>query len=170
MRTRTQIRERPDREHDSRPGPGQNRKTHPFQQFAEIVGAGDIVEHSPFRKIVPGISGLSQMTDDMIRLHVDIHSSEEDTGSDDELRRPQPRKRIIVCRRDIENPPSLHECIDGVENHSQQNDRQRHLAFSLHHEREDQRSLQIVDFEDDEKDEMRQLHSPVGSDAEEQHA
>ena len=80
-------------------------------------------------------------------MQVHDHPEEEERGAEDKLRRPEPGNGIGVGRREEKEPTTLHDGIEGVEQRTGDDDGDRHLALSLHQQREDERSLEIVELE-----------------------
>ena len=66
--------------------PGKDSETEPLGDLTQVVGAGHILVHTFLGQIMVGIPGFAQVTDDMIRMHVNDPSGEEDQRTDDETR------------------------------------------------------------------------------------
>ena len=83
-----QIGECPDEEHQTRQRPGQYGETEPFGKFAQVVGAGHIVEHESLRQVViVVIVRLAQVANDVVGAEVDEEPEEEYDRADYKLRR-----------------------------------------------------------------------------------
>ena len=96
--TRTEVGESPKGEHGACPRPGEDGEAYPFHKLTEIVGRGHIAEHATLGQIMLGVALLTEITDDVVTLDVDIHADDEHQETGDETRVGEPIGRVIVCR------------------------------------------------------------------------
>ena len=138
----------PNDEHQSRQTPCEYGKACPFDYFAEIVGRCYIFVHAFFGQIVFGVARRAQVANDVVAVQVDVHADKKQQHTDDKLRRGNPCGGVHVVRRDEENPFALQIAVQCVENHAHQHDGNRHFAFTFQQEGENERALEIVQFEE----------------------
>lgn len=120
---RNDICKTPEYEDKSGKRPRENGKANPFHQFAEIVCGIYLIEKKTGWKVIVVVFVItSQVAYDSVRLHIYDHSSEKEDGADYELRRAEPRNRIVVFGAEEEKPEALHNCIAGVEKEACQYD------------------------------------------------
>ena len=73
-----QISECPQHKHCTRPRPRCYSETRPLQQLAKVVSRRYIAKHTSAWDIVARIALLAQMTDNIIRLHIDKHTCKKE--------------------------------------------------------------------------------------------
>lgn len=166
--TGSQVGEGPPCKYGSGPGPGGDGESDPLGQLSEIVGRRDVAEHSSARDVVTRVARFAQMADNVIRVQVDYHAGNKDCGTDIEIGFCEPIG-IIVFRRDVEDPTSLHQGVERIEYHSHQDDSGRHFRVSPHQQRKDKGALQVVALEEDEQGERSGLPCAVGEEPENGH-
>ena len=64
---------------------------------------------------------------------------------------------IRVFRRDMEQEITLNITVNQIPNHREEHNNYRHLALSLQQEGEDKRTLEIMEFKDQEENPIRRL-------------
>ena len=126
----------PDDEHESRETPCEDGKSRPLDYFAKVVGGGDVVVEAFLRQVVARIARLAKVSYDMVAVHVDGHTSEEEDNAYHELRCEEPCCSVHVVGCDEEYPLALHVAVDGVENNTHEHDGNGHFAFAFKHEGE----------------------------------
>ena len=152
----TEVGEGPESEDGAAPRPGEDSEAAPLHELAEVVGAGDLAVEAAVGQVVACVAGFAQVAYDVVGVHVDDHSGEEDGGAGDELRREEPLWGVGVGRQisgEAEEPAALHEGVEAVEECAHEDDGQGHAAFAAQQEGEDERAVEIVDFEEAEEDE-----------------
>lgn len=116
------------------------------------------------------VAGFAEMAYYMVRLDIYAHADKEDHCAEDEERRPQPRHRISVNWRHIEEPAPNHIGIYQIEYYTEQYYRQRHPVFTLYQKREDERALEIVEQEEKRHHDKGRLAGTVTEKPEKKHS
>ena len=114
-----------------------------------------------------GVARLAQVAHNVVGTPIDGDASDEDDGADDELRGRQPVGRVLVGKE--EDPVALNETVHEVEEHAHQHDGDRHLVFALQQQREDERTVEVVELKQAEQHERYQFARTLGRQAQEQH-
>ncbi len=97
------------------------------------------------------------MPDGVVGLYVNYQSCQEQDDSQEKPWIPEPGIGIHCLRRQEENPLTLNKGIGQVENDTHEHDKHRHPAFSLDQPGKDKGTLQVMDLEQQEKDEWHQI-------------
>lgn len=151
---RNEIGRRPYYEEPSGRYRGEESETCPFHKFAEIVGRGDIAVKSFGGQIVVGVAWFAQMADYVIGVQVDAHAKEEYGYAQYRQRTKQERRTLVEARRrKREEPLAYQHAVDDIKRDAHQHDGNWHTAFALHQHREDERSLEIMEFEEQKREE-----------------
>ena len=141
----------PEEEHRAGHRPGEQGEAGPFQNLAEVVGGADFMEHPAVGDIVVVVGDIAaKIADHAVGVQVHDHPEQEQRSAEDELRRPEPGNRVVVGRREEEEPAALHDGVERVEQRPRDDDGNRHLALPLHQQRKDERSLEVVELKEDE--------------------
>ena len=167
-RTGREVGERPPGEYRPGPRPRSYGEARPFEQFAEIVGRRDVSEHPPAGNVVARVARLAQVADDMVGMEVYGHPRHEQGSPDVNVGLCEP-VGVIAFGRDVEDPPALHQRVEGVERHAHHDDPQRHLRLSAQQQREDEGALQVVRLEQHEERQRPGLPCPPGHEPEHAH-
>ncbi len=78
-------------------------------------------------------------------------------------------RRIEAVRSEVEDPSSLHAGVQHVEYGTHRDDPQRHRALSLDEKRVDERAVQVMELEQGQKDETRDVGAPFGTEPQHGH-
>ena len=98
------------------------------------------------------ISGLAQVADDGVGLDVHEHAGEEQYRSSQEGQAGEPVSGIIADRGDVEDPPSLHDGVEGIEQRAHAHYGPGHTAVPAQLPGEDERAVEIVNLEKQQED------------------
>ena len=159
------VGQRPEHEYPAGNWRGEDGKTNPLNDFAEIVGRADALEKKSVRNVIIAVVFIfSQGADNPVGVHVNGHTGEENDGADDELRGVEPTEFIVVGGWKIEEPTALHEGVAGVEKDADGDDGNRHFAAAAHQRGKDERTLKIVHLEkykDEKSDPVERLKTEM---------
>ena len=148
---RRKVGKGPPGEDRSGPRPRRDGEAHPFEQLAEVVGRGDVAEHAAARDVVARVARLAQVADDVVRVEVDGHAGKEQRASYIDIGLCKPAV-VVVRGGDVEDPAALHQGVERVEEHAHEDDAERHLRVAAHEQRKDERALEVVRLEQQQKD------------------
>ena len=117
---------------------------------------------------MPRVAGAAEAADDAVRMDVHGHPGEEQraAGVDEGLREPP---GVVVRRGDVEDPAALHQGVERVEDHTHEDDAERHFRLPADEQREDEGPLEVVRLEEGEQRERSGLPHAVGAGPEHAH-
>ena len=104
------------------------------------------------------ISRLAKVSDYMIGMKIDCHSYDEEQDTYDGIWTSQVGNALLKFRigEPIESS-TLNQPVNEVEHDTHQHYRNWHLALTIHEEREDETPLEIVQLEESEQNQLRQM-------------
>ncbi len=125
-------------------------ETAPLNDFAKIVGTGDIVIESFVGQIVAGVAGGTEMADYIVGMMVYGHAEKEqrETGKEGDGMEPAVGTGLERQRREsAEKAVALKDCVATVETGPHENDREGHGVVAPKEEGENESAVEIVQFE-----------------------
>ena len=99
------------------------------------------------------VARIAQVANDVVAIEIYRKSGCKDCQSGDELRGEEPIGGVHILGSYIENPAALHQRVEQIESDTRQDYGKRHSAFSLDKQREDERTLEIVQLKHCKEDE-----------------
>ena len=114
------------------------------------------------------VAGLPQVADDGVGPAVDVHSGEEDRGTDIDIGAREPAV-VVVLGGHEEDPAPLHQGVERVEDHAHRHDAERHLRAAADAQREDERAVDVVALEHREERQRRRLPRAVREEPQHRH-
>ena len=130
--------------------PCEKRETTPLNDFAKIVGTGDIVIEPFVGQIVAGVAGGTEMADYIVGMMVYGHAEKEqcETGKERNGMEPAVGTGLEGQRRECaEKAVALQYCVATVEAGPHENDREGHGVVAPKEEGENESAVEIVQFE-----------------------
>ena len=115
------------------------------------------------------VARLAKIADNAVGLDVDVHSGRKERRAGNERNAGQPVRRIIVGGRDEEDPAALHQRVERIEERAHQHDGPRHPVVPAQLPREDERTVEIVQFEQQQERQTDDVGPAVGQQPERQH-
>ena len=107
------------------------------------------------------VARAAEVADDVVRMEVYGHSGHEQRPADIDIGLCEP-SGVVVSGRDVENPASLHQGVERVEDHAHQDDAEGHAALAADQQREDEGPLEVVGLEQAEQRQRPGLPHPFG--------
>eukprot|EP00303_Exanthemachrysis_gayraliae_P006922 CAMPEP_0206009320 /NCGR_PEP_ID=MMETSP1464-20131121/9481_1 /ASSEMBLY_ACC=CAM_ASM_001124 /TAXON_ID=119497 /ORGANISM="Exanthemachrysis gayraliae, Strain RCC1523" /LENGTH=265 /DNA_ID=CAMNT_0053382917 /DNA_START=71 /DNA_END=864 /DNA_ORIENTATION=- len=103
-------------------GPASNGKARPFHALAKEVGAGHQLEHAAARDLVPGLPGLAQVEEYVVRVYVDRHAHRKARQAASEPRVPEP---VLAVDEVLRERAALKVAVHEAEDEGHQEDHGR---------------------------------------------
>ena len=131
---------------------GEDGEACPFDQFAEVVGRGDVAVEAAGGQVVACVAGAAEVADDVVGVQVDAHAGEEEQQSADGAGFEQVAPACVGRYGGVpEEAAGLHHAVEQVEHDAHQQDGDGHAATAFQQQGEDERALQVVELEQQEE-------------------
>ena len=131
---------------------GEDGEACPFDQFAEVVGRGDVAVEAAGGQVVARVAGAAEVADDVVGVQVDAHAGEEEQQSADGAGFEQVAPACVGRYGGVpEEAAGLHHAVEQVEHDAHQQDGDGHAATAFQQQGEDEGALQVVELEQQEE-------------------